>query len=358
MPKYAIMRHTKLKAGGNLGASLEHCFRERPTDNADPKRTPDNEFLIAESKAQAMENIQKLLPEKVRKNAVVAVEYMMTASPEFWKSADEQKQKEFFDKSMEYLKEKYGEKNIASATIHRDETSPHLSAFVVPITPDGRLCARDYLGGRQLLREAQTKYAEKVQHLGLERGIEGSKAKHQTIKEYYQEIQSQNETPEQLRIRADDVTPKVEKTGLMKTEKETPEQVANRINRKIDPVIRDLNDKAKIRRFESRRAKETAETLKNKRNELQATRNALKMYHDGLKKDLKPEQWEKLKAEAEQTRQQNYREEMEAFLKASKPEQRKYLNSMSKEKRKEFNSRYEKAQKHLNQKSTTNEPDR
>mgnify|MGYP003346521361 CR=1 FL=1 len=59
--------------------------------------------------------------------------------------------------------------------------------YVVPIdSATGKLNAKKYLGGRQKLSEFQTDFANKVasKH-GLERGVMGSKANHQTIKEYY-----------------------------------------------------------------------------------------------------------------------------------------------------------------------------
>ncbi|RYF11837.1 MAG: plasmid recombination enzyme, partial [Oxalobacteraceae bacterium] len=40
---YAIMRAKKLSSMGNVASSLQHCFRERETHNADASRTPDNE---------------------------------------------------------------------------------------------------------------------------------------------------------------------------------------------------------------------------------------------------------------------------------------------------------------------------
>lgn len=86
---------------------------------------------------------------------------------------------------MEWLKEKYGADRIISATLHKDETSPHLSVFVVPLTKDGRLSAKDFLGGREVLRQDQTNYHEKVVHLGLKRGVEGSKTSHKSIRQYY-----------------------------------------------------------------------------------------------------------------------------------------------------------------------------
>ena len=38
------------------------------------------------------------------------------------------------------------------------------------------------------MREDQSTYAESVKKLGLERGIEGSRATHQTVQHYYESI--------------------------------------------------------------------------------------------------------------------------------------------------------------------------
>ena len=51
---YAIMRAEKLKTFGNVAASLQHCFRERETPNADAARTPDNVHHAARSTDEAM----------------------------------------------------------------------------------------------------------------------------------------------------------------------------------------------------------------------------------------------------------------------------------------------------------------
>lgn len=58
-------------------------------------------------------------------------------------------------------------------------------AYVVPLDGD-RLNAKKWLGGKQALSQMQTHFAENVgaRH-GLERGIEGSRASHVTIKEFY-----------------------------------------------------------------------------------------------------------------------------------------------------------------------------
>lgn len=190
MSNKAIMRCVKLKSFGNVAASLQHCYRERETHNADQERLHENEHLISQSTDQALGKLRDKLPEKRRKDAVIAIEYVMTASPEWWSKASEQEQRAFITKSQDWLAQKYGNDNIIALSVHRDETTPHLSAMVTPITADGRLCAKDFIGGRQKLRDDQTSYASAVSDLGLERGQQGSKARHKSIKQYYDDVNS------------------------------------------------------------------------------------------------------------------------------------------------------------------------
>ncbi|MFX5169009.1 plasmid recombination protein, partial [Acinetobacter baumannii] len=85
-------------------------------------------------------------------------------------------------------------------SIHRDETTPHLVAYVVPIDQKGKLNAREFLGGRAKLSKMQTDFHEKVKDLGLERGLEGSKAEHKTVKEFYAELQEPLPKSEKINI--------------------------------------------------------------------------------------------------------------------------------------------------------------
>jgi len=104
MANYAIMRCAKLKSMASVASSLQHNFRERETLNADAEKTPDNEHLAASSTAEAMEQLRDLLPEKRRKDAVVAVEYLFTTSPEWAESSSEAAQARFFEKSIEWAR--------------------------------------------------------------------------------------------------------------------------------------------------------------------------------------------------------------------------------------------------------------
>lgn len=184
---YAILRTEKLKTIGNIAASLSHNYRNRPTPNADPYRTVNNEHDL-KTAGQVMDGIKNRLPEKTRSNAVLCVEYLITMSPD-WSGLGTEKEADFFKRSVEWLKQRHGAENVISTSIHRDETTPHLVAYVVPIDLEGKLNAREFLGGRAKLSKMQTDFHNEVKNLGLERGLEGSKAEHTTIREFYAEIQ-------------------------------------------------------------------------------------------------------------------------------------------------------------------------
>ncbi|KAA6306757.1 Plasmid recombination enzyme, partial [termite gut metagenome] len=110
----------------------------------------------------------------------------------------------------------FGADNVVSAVLHRDETTPHIHATVVPIVTGerrkakeekstegkkkyrkknpntARLCADDVMA-RDKLKGYQDSYARRMQAYGLQRGIEGSQAKHITTGQYYRELYVKNE---------------------------------------------------------------------------------------------------------------------------------------------------------------------
>lgn len=185
---YAILRTAKLKSFGEIGGSLAHTFRTRDTPNADPLRLGDNEHDGPTSDEEIMAAIKARLPEKRRSDAVLCIEYFIGASPEFF--AQGGNDAGYFASAREWLIRRHGVENVISTHVHRDETSPHLIAYVVP--RDGeKLNAKKWLGGRAVLSAMQTEFAQAVGlGYGLDRGEEGSVARHQTIKEYYAQVQA------------------------------------------------------------------------------------------------------------------------------------------------------------------------
>lgn len=195
-PGYAILRTEKLKAVHSIRRSLMHGFRDMETQNADPERTADNAHIGATSTHEALEKFNKRLETQkhVRKNGVLTIEYLMTGSPEAMAAMDRKAQDAYFEDALGWLRKRHGEENVFYAGIHRDESTPHMYAYVVPIDEKGKLNCSAFLGNARALSAMQTDYADAVgSHYGLMRGIEGSKAKHERVKRHYAVISQKNE---------------------------------------------------------------------------------------------------------------------------------------------------------------------
>nr|AFH75096.1 MobA [Psychrobacter sp. DAB_AL43B] len=227
---YAILRTAKLKAMGNIGGSLAHNYRTIETQNTDPNLTPKNHHTVATPEA-VKQAIQNRLPEKRRSDAVLCIEYLITASPE-WEGWGNDKEAEFFKRASLWLMDKHGEENIAGMSIHWDISTPHLVAYVVPIDQKGKLNCKDFLGGRAKLNKMQTDFAHTVADLGLTRGKEGSKAKHTNIKEYYHDINHARD----FTIEA--VSPKPE---MFESKARYGEKVTAAVIEQVEPTVKAAN---------------------------------------------------------------------------------------------------------------------
>lgn len=212
---YVILRTQKLKSGHAVRRSLKHAFREQDTPNADPSRAADNTHIGATNVTQALERFNERLPDKVRSNAVLAIEYLITGSPEDMQGKSRQEQDAYFDDSLKWLEAKHGKENVVYVGIHRDETTPHLYAYVVPIDERGKLNCRTFLGGAKALTQMQTDFAQNVgQQHGLLRGIEGSKARHTSIQQYYARANAAFEPLPAVKTIPPKLRPEPERPGL------------------------------------------------------------------------------------------------------------------------------------------------
>lgn len=191
---FVVLRIEKLKTAGNIGGLNAHLTRTMHVPNADPELLKYNTRPVGTGDLNT--DIQNRIDASgisPRKNAVLAVEHLMTSGKEafnYHKAADGRltgdvpRWKAFEEKSLQWLHERYGQENLVNFTVHKDEQTPHIHAVIVPIV-DGKLNCRALLGGRDKLRQMQTGFARVMEPLGLERGMEGSRAEHTTIQEYY-----------------------------------------------------------------------------------------------------------------------------------------------------------------------------
>lgn len=227
---YAILRTAKLKTMGNIGSSIAHSYRTIETPNADPNLTPKNHHTVATPEA-VKQVIKDRLPKKRRSDAVLCIEYLITASPE-WEGWGKSQEVEFFKRSAQWLIDKHGAENIAGMSIHRDVITPHLVAYVVPIDQKGKLNCKNFLGGRAKLNQMQTDFAKTVADLGLTRGKEGSKAKHTSIKEYYHDINHARD------FNIETVSPKPE---MFESKARYGEKVTAAVIEQIEPTVKAAN---------------------------------------------------------------------------------------------------------------------
>lgn len=257
---FAILRIAKLKSFGNVGGSLAHTYRTRETENADPSRSDENEHSH-NSPAEVMQALRDRLPEKRRKDAVIGLEYFVGASPEWFEGKTRQQQDAYLLGALDWLQKRHGKENVVGWSIHRDETSPHLVAYVVPMTDKGTLNAKQWTGGAAALSKMQTDFARDVgARNGLQRGIEGSKAHHQTIKSFYAQI---DQPSQHVSISPETTQPKVLKKGFITTEYESPEMVAQRVTAAVQKAYSPAVENAKLAALERRRAVEMARTAKS-----------------------------------------------------------------------------------------------
>ena len=313
MANYAIMRCKKLTGMGSVASALQHCYRERETPNADAERTPENYCSVSQSADEAMGKLRELLPEKRRKDAVLAVEYVMTASPEWWNEATPRQQAEFFARSEQWLENKYGKDRVVAAVVHRDEATPHLSAFVVPLTQDGRLSAKEFIGGRSKMRDDQSTYAESVKKLGLERGIEGSRATHQTVQHYYESIN--RGTRSQVSISPEALEPRVLRKGIFTKDVEDQAAIAKRLSQAVNDGFAGTIAMASQSAHNAKRARDLQKTMDSQQKRLQSVTEPFK--------GLSREQMTHILTMAQTFQQQNHDREKQRQLEREQERQQR-----------------------------------
>lgn len=199
MPAYTVLRIAKLKSWGAIGGAGEHNARKRETPNADPERLRNNRSVIGAPGLDLAHAVRERIGEQtIRKNAVLAVEGILSASPEYFRPGNAQEYgayepdrlEDWVEASKTWLTQKYGDR-VVSAVLHLDEATPHIQFVLVPLDDTGKLNCRALFGGtRHTLSELQTDYAKAVAHLGIQRGLEGSRAKHKDVSKFYALTQS------------------------------------------------------------------------------------------------------------------------------------------------------------------------
>lgn len=181
---YAVVHMMKIKSGA-VGGIQSHNNREhepKTNPDVDMNRSEDNYDLIPcdNYKRSIKEKLSNLVESSraVRKDAVVVCNFIVTSDNETMDALGADRQREFFQDSVKWFSDRYGADRVLNATVHMDETTPHLHIGVMPITQDGRLSAKAIFTKTEM-KAIQTEFARDVgEKYGLERGVEGSERTH------------------------------------------------------------------------------------------------------------------------------------------------------------------------------------
>ncbi len=275
----AICRIQKIKSWGSLVGNSAHTARDRDTPNANPLVTTNVRLIGSPSDPDLATLVKAKIGErKIRSNAVLAVELLLSASPEYFRPLNEsagstynkQRLDDFVSATVTWLHSTWGDR-LVRAQLHLDEITPHIHAYLVPLDERGKLNCRQLLGTREKLSQLQDSYAQALAHLGIERGVKASIATHTKIKEYYSAV---NQKP--LTLELDRLAPK---------QGETAQQLLTRIL--SDPTIQTINhqlaDRSRIIELEKRASQKAIASEKLRQHleqQLQSLRHQTKLLLD------------------------------------------------------------------------------
>ncbi|MBD2354794.1 plasmid recombination protein [Tolypothrix sp. FACHB-123] len=192
---FAICRIQKIKSWGTLSRSQAHTLRLVDTPNANPEIK--NLELIGNNTNLGLETLvrEKIGSQKIRSDAVLAVEMLLSASPEYFRPNapheggiyEQQRLDDFVNAVVKWLKKSWGDR-IVQAELHLDEITPHIHAYLVPLDERGKLNCKALFGTRVKMYELQDSFTAAVAHLGIVRGVKGSVATHEKVRKYYSAV--------------------------------------------------------------------------------------------------------------------------------------------------------------------------
>ena len=180
-PQYAIMRFAKYK-GPEITNIEAHNERRKEKYASNPdidlSRSKHNFHLIEPPQRYRAEAERQISAAgcRTRKDSVRVVEVLFTATPEFFKGKKLPEIRQYFEETLRFFVQYQSRETIISAVVHMDEKTAHMHLSFVPLTPDGRLSAKEIVGNKKKLTWWQDKFWEHMvqKYPNLERGESAS----------------------------------------------------------------------------------------------------------------------------------------------------------------------------------------
>lgn len=251
---YTIFRVAKQASAKQAIAASNHNYRKYSVTNADEQAPHPSPELLNTAERNYWELATERLAEAAitprRKDAILCVEVMMSASPEWFERDAQGRAADYSNHpwtqdNLTYLQKTFGKQNVLAFKLHQDEKSPHVHALIVPITEDGRLSGRDVVG-RPALRRLQTSYAAAMAKYGLQRGVEQSQAKHKPMQQFYGQQAQTAQQAGKLVGAVEFVPATVLKPGRLDNLQQWAERQTKQVNEHFRPLLTAANQRAEV----------------------------------------------------------------------------------------------------------------
>lgn len=125
MPPFTVLRIQKLKTWGAIAGAAKHNQRERETPNADEDRRDANRQLIGTTEKDTISAARELIGgQRIRSNAVLGVELLLSASPEYFRpnaperagAHDVFRLDSWVKATTDWLQQRYGARVVSAAS--------------------------------------------------------------------------------------------------------------------------------------------------------------------------------------------------------------------------------------------------
>lgn len=196
--QYCVLTQLKITSLAQMKALYAHNAREYTPYNCNPDLSSLNESMMPQRHYNDIfRDLIAAKGIKVRKDAVLALEYTSKFTPGTRLDLDQWK-----EQNRKFFEDTFGKENVVSMIVHYDEHSPHIHTLVIPMVKrtktykDGHtkdyysLSAKSFTGGTIAMKKLQASYAEYMKPFGLKKGkkTKKDKASYEDISTFYKEI--------------------------------------------------------------------------------------------------------------------------------------------------------------------------
>ena len=258
---YAIIRNTKYKRE-NLKGIFRHNERRNKNysnENIDKEKSYLNYSLKSPqySYEKEFERIREKynLKGQIKTVSNIACEYIITSDHDYFENIGEEETKRFFKTAYKFVCEykDLGEQYILSATVHRDEQTPHMHLIFLPVVhttdkkgnPIDKLACSEFWKAKDSYRQLQDAFYNYMVENGfnLQRGLpkEETNREHYSVEEY-KKITNFKQTKEilkNIKLELPDV-PEIDDIKIARWSKKRDEKILEDIIKPKDDLINKL----------------------------------------------------------------------------------------------------------------------